>query len=594
MSVSFDKATSFLVVDDFDSMRKLVVWNLTSMGYTNVVQAANGREALAELEKHPEVKVVITDWNMPVMSGIELLRAIRGNRKFQNLPVLMITAEIARHQVQEAAEAGVSDFLVKPFTVGGLQNKLDKLLENLKRGVVAGLKQQAADAKAKANDGLNSALLGRAVPATPARAPAAQPPARQAAPSGGRELPPSVTTHSRPLAVQPRAGAEPLALMLTEDMQARMARRADILVVDDLADNIDVLVGLLQDDYKVRAAKSGDAALKMLANNSKLPDLILLDVMMPEMDGFEVCRRLKANPLTAAIPVIFLTAVDDSVNVVQGLELGAVDYVTKPANPTVLKVRVRNHLTRSQAFVELQKQYEVMADNVRLREDVERMTAHDLKNPIGGIINFTDMLLADDMMTNDQRELLRAVDESAHNLLNMVTLSLDLFKIEQGSYELQACQIDLVKIVRKVLREKGPEIQAKGLVVSNTLRGAGAPLGEEPSFTVQGDELLCYSMLSNLIKNAVEAAPPGGKLALVYAQTPDGQRSISICNGGAVPLAVRASFFDKYVTAGKKGGTGLGTYSARLLAEVQRGAIAMQVNDEDNETTVTVTLPPAN
>ena len=558
-----DTKPTLLVVDDIEVMRRLITKNLNSMGYSHILQAANGLEALDQLENNPIIAAVITDWNMPVMTGIDLLRLIRIHDKFRNLPVLMITAEVARHQVQEAAEAGVSEFMVKPFTMGNLQAKLDKILGISKRGEV--------EANV-ANHGVS------ATPGTSITPNAVEQPVFSSSSHIG-------THHGG-------AGVEPAALIITDDLQARMTKQADILVVDDIADNIEVLVGLLQDEYKVRAAKSGESALKMLAGG-KLPDLILLDVMMPEMDGFEVCRRLKANPQTAGIPVIFLTAVDDVTNVVQGFDLGAVDYVTKPANPTVLKVRVRNHLTRSRALLELQKQNQVMAENLQLREEVDRMTAHDLKNPIGGIINFTGMLLSDDMMTQDQKELLEAVDESAHSLLNMVTLSLDLFKMEQGTYEMQASRIDLVQIIRKILTEKNSEINAKKITVTNTLPSSGLEDEEESKFQVQGDDLLCYSMFGNLIKNAVEAAPNGGKLNISFSYDGDGRGTVSITNSGAAPENIRASFFDKYVTAGKKGGTGLGTYSAKLLAKVQQGTIDMKADDNKNETTLTVTLPLA-
>jgi len=552
-----DKKPYFLVVDDFESMRNLVIKNLVSMGYKEYYQAGHGKEALELLERYPSISVVITDWNMPVMSGIQLLRSIRAHDKFKNLPVLMITAEIARSQVQEAAEAGVSEFLVKPFTVGSLKAKIDRILANPRPVALASAKFQQSNAVS------SSSAKSNAIKAP----------------------------NSQPIPNQPRSGSEPLALIITEDLQARMTKQADILVVDDVADNIDVLVGLLQDEYKVRAAKSGESVLKMLSTNSKLPDLILLDVMMPEMDGFEVCRRLKSNPRTASIPVIFLTAVDDATNVVQGFELGAVDYVTKPANPTVLKVRVRNHLTRSKAFSELQKQNQVMAENLHLREEVDRMTAHDLKNPIGGIINFTEMLLSDDMMTQDQKELLHSVDESAHSLLNMVTLSLDLFKMEQGTFEMQPSRIDLIPIIRKVLAEKNAEIDDKKLDVAFPSCGSGKD--GEHEFQVQGDGLLCYSMFGNLIKNAVEASPSEGKLHINFTHNVDGRGTVAITNSGAVPANIREKFFDKYVTVGKKGGTGLGTYSAKLLATVQQGTIDMQADDGKNETTLTVTLPLA-
>ncbi|MEW6164240.1 MAG: response regulator [Pseudomonadota bacterium] len=588
MSIIIDKNSRLLVVDDFESMRKLVIKNLQQMGFTHVFQAGNGQEALRVLEANPAIQIILTDWNMPVMSGIDLLRAVRAHPKFNRLPVLMITAEIARHQVQEAAEAGVSDFLVKPFTVGGLQAKFDKIIANLARGRVVGA---AGDGNLEhGGGGLHSALFGggRKAAGAPPR-PAAAAAATTAAPS-----------MSAPIAHQPTAGEQPLALVITEDLQAKMTKQATLLVVDDVPDNIDVLVGLLQDEYKVRAARSGESALKMLATTIKarqpLPDLILLDVMMPEMDGFEVCRRLKADPQLAAIPVIFLTAADDAQNVVNGFELGAVDYVTKPANPTVLKVRVRNHLTRTKAFEELKKQHEVLSENLRLREEVESITRHDLKNPIGGIMNFADLLLADTNLGADQRDMIATIGDSARTLLDMVNLSLDMVKIEQGTYDLQPAPVDLVALMRRALQDKGAEISERKIHVTNTLRRP-PPEGAEGdlTFKVLGDELLCYSLFGNLIKNAVEAAPEGSTLAIAYQndEVEDGYGAVTITNAGAVPAAIRGSFFDKFTTAGKRGGTGIGTYSAKKLAEVQQGRIRMNTSDEKNETTLTVSLPLA-
>ncbi len=116
-----------------------------------------------------------------------------------------------------------------------------------------------------------------------------------------------------------------------------------ILVVDDEPLNIHVLVGLLKDKYKVIAAKSGEQALKAV-NSSNKPDLILLDIMMPEMDGYEVCTRLKADSNTKDIPVIFISAKSSVSDETKGLELGAVDYITKPVSPAIVQARVYTHL----------------------------------------------------------------------------------------------------------------------------------------------------------------------------------------------------------------------------------------------------------
>ncbi|WP_130471033.1 HD-GYP domain-containing protein [Candidatus Magnetaquicoccus inordinatus] len=121
------------------------------------------------------------------------------------------------------------------------------------------------------------------------------------------------------------------------------AERATILVVDDTTENIDVLSGILRAEYRVKAALNGEKALR-IARSEPRPDMILLDIMMPEMDGYEVCRRLKADPFTAPIPVIFITAKIEVEDEKHGLELGAVDYITKPISPPIVELRVRTQL----------------------------------------------------------------------------------------------------------------------------------------------------------------------------------------------------------------------------------------------------------
>ena len=120
-------------------------------------------------------------------------------------------------------------------------------------------------------------------------------------------------------------------------------KKATILVVDDTPDNLTLMTGLLKDNYKVKVANGGEAALKIVASGPP-PDLILLDIMMPGMDGYEVCRRLKRDPGTMNIPVIFLTAKADVEDEKKGLELGAIDYITKPISPPIVMARVKNHL----------------------------------------------------------------------------------------------------------------------------------------------------------------------------------------------------------------------------------------------------------
>jgi CheY-like chemotaxis protein/class 3 adenylate cyclase len=152
-------------------------------------------------------------------------------------------------------------------------------------------------------------------------------------------------------------------------------RKAKVLIVDDTPENIQVLMGTLKDQYAIVAAINGEKALKMAVSDPR-PSVILLDIMMPGMDGFEVCRRLKADPGTRDIPVIFLSALDDTANKVKGFSLGAVDYISKPFQPEEVRVRVDTHITLNQLKQSLaEKNRELQAYNETLEDRVKERTA---------------------------------------------------------------------------------------------------------------------------------------------------------------------------------------------------------------------------
>lgn len=151
-----------------------------------------------------------------------------------------------------------------------------------------------------------------------------------------------------------------------------LEQKPTILIVDDTPDNITLLCSLLGDKYRNKVAINGLKALKIAESPSK-PDLILLDIMMPDMDGYEVCRRLKSNPETAEIPIIFLTAKTQEADETKGFELGAVDYITKPISPPILLARVQTHLALQEARSRLSRQNEILEEQVLLR-------THQLEN----------------------------------------------------------------------------------------------------------------------------------------------------------------------------------------------------------------------
>jgi CheY-like chemotaxis protein len=292
------KSAAILIVDDYLLIRTAVRQVLAELGFANVFQADNGKAA-QDLMRKQAVDVVIGDWGMPVMSGLDLLRWMRRDARHAHTPFMMLTAEANPASVRSALQAGVDAYMIKPFTVHSFAGKFMAMIGTVQDGVGP----------------------------PPGPGPdAAAPPVLEPTP-----VPADVIGLQAPL--------------------AERLKRCTVLIVDDVPSNIEVLSGALKDEYAIKVAISGRKALEIAG---AFPvDLILLDIMMPVMDGFETCRRLKADPATAHVPVIFLSAKDTVDDIVGGLRLGAVDYVSKPADPTFLKARFATHLALATAMGDL-------------------------------------------------------------------------------------------------------------------------------------------------------------------------------------------------------------------------------------------------
>lgn len=506
--------TSFLIVDDISAMRSVTKMLLIQLGAKQIHQASNGAEAMKLLARE-RIDVVLSDWNMPVMSGTELLAAMRAEPKFSALPFILITAEAERQRIQQAIDAGVNGLLVKPYTAAGLA---ERILRSLGR-------QRSAAA---------------------------------------------VAPHDQT--------SEPAAAAATA------VERATLLVVDDTPDNLQLMSGILKDDYRIKVASNGEKALA-ICHSDNPPDLVLLDIMMPGMDGFEVARRLREHPSSEHLPVIFVTAMSDEDSQQKGMSLGAVDFVTKPINPDALKIRIRNFMRYVDLHRQLQADYDGMLENAQLRKNVENITRHDLKGPLAGIVGLAQNLANSAELTPEMRAKLGAIESTALDVLDMITRSTELYRIEAGVFQLQAQRIAVVDL----LRQQVELIRAAFAVKELTLE-VSAGDSDETQLAVSGDPMLCRSLFQNLLKNACEAAPE--KTAVVVTVHAGSPVRIVVRNSGTVPAEIRECFFEKFSTAGKARGSGLGTYSAKLLAEAQRGSIAMETSEEKNQTRIVVSLPP--
>ncbi len=368
-----------------------------------------------------------------------------------------------------------------------------------------------------------------------------------------------------------------------------------ILVVDDTPENIDILRDLLHDTYRVLAAKSGVVALDLIARNQVPPSLVLLDIMMPELNGFDTLARLRHLPGCSQVPVIFISAMGDLLSKTQGLALGAVDYITKPFEPEEVLARVRTHLALADARVTLERQNKELELAAQMREDVERIMRHDLKSPLNSIIATAQFELSNEGLDPNLKESLEIIEQSGRDTIAMINLSLGLFKMEQGHYQLQAEPVELLALIERIYRETQALQSAGRLTLSITAPERVA----DPGWTVSSESLLCYSLLGNLVRNALEAAPAGSEITVCLQARPAGNSPVGgqsairlvIRNQGEIPLSIREKLFAKFATAGKSGGTGLGLYSARMIATTM-GATLQADSSEPGYTSFWIDFPP--
>ncbi|MDE2607529.1 MAG: response regulator [Burkholderiales bacterium] len=312
------------------------------------------------------------------------------------------------------------------------------------------------------------------------------------------------------------------------------------------------------------------------------PGILLFHFMLP---------RRQANLLNAALILVTLPLTEMHL----GYPVSARVAVTLVA--LVAFANIFSHIAATQhareveqrerldALVhQLEEQNKALREAFRLREEVERIARHDLKTPLASIATVPRLLRERGALQPRDAELLGTVERAALRVLTMVNLSLDLFRMEEGSYRLRAQAVDLGAVVQTVARELDAHARSKQLRVVQDL--PAAPL------YAQGEELLCYSTIANLLKNAVEASPDGAEVRVRLWRVSDDNGdavALDIHNAGQVPPEVADRFFEKYASWGKQGGLGLGAYSARLMARVQRGALRMASGP--GGTTLSLRLP---
>ncbi len=205
-----------------------------------------------------------------------------------------------------------------------------------------------------------------------------------------------------------------------------------------------------------------------------------------------------------------------------------------------------------------------------LKQEVDRMMRHDLRNPLNVIISMPQVIKRDWDLNQEQFDSVDLIEKAGKKMLDMVNLSLDLYKIELGQYQFHPEKFNVINVLKSAIADL--DNLGKIHKVGTKLTCNDQPVDELSIVELEAEELLCYSIFSNLLRNAIEASAPGETVNINLTNSPN-ELLINISNSKPIPEAIRDNFFDKYVTHGKREGTGLGTYIAKLMVEVQNGEI---------------------
>lgn len=352
-----------------------------------------------------------------------------------------------------------------------------------------------------------------------------------------------------------------------------MDETADILIVDDTAANLQVLgLMLRQHKYKVRPVPSGKLALQAVA--ACPPDIILLDITMPDMNGYEVAAKLKENPATAEIPIIFISALTEVDDKVKAFKSGGVDYVTKPFQIEEVLSRVSVHLVIQHQRRELRRNYERIRELELVREKLTRLIVHDMRSPLGAIRMHYEILgEKNPSMDADAKKSLQRGILAADTLIDMTNSLLDIARLREGKMPLNIEPAELAAIARETVANAAVLIATRAVTV------------ESPETPVSAgvDRSLIRRVIQNILGNAIKFTDAkDGRIVITTGLAPDGMRVITIRdNGPGIPPEFRTKIFEEFwqVEGTQVQGvhsTGLGLNFCKLAVEAHGGTIAVR------------------
>ncbi|HCC49300.1 MAG TPA: hypothetical protein DEQ38_14485 [Elusimicrobia bacterium] len=346
-----------------------------------------------------------------------------------------------------------------------------------------------------------------------------------------------------------------------------------VLMVDDTPANLELLSVMLKGrGYRVRAAVSGRLALQAARNDP--PDLILLDISMPEMDGYEVCAKLKSEERLKDIPIIFLSALTETMDKVKAFGAGGVDYIIKPFQFEEVEARVAAHLELRRQKVLLQENYIRLRELEKKRDDLVHMIVHDLRTPLTVIAGYNTLITEDrkNVLSGESAAYISENMKAVQQMIQIVSDVLDTSKMEEGQMTLKLENCDLGGLLEE--SASGMESLLEGRKIRFT-----PPVN--PAF-VRADKELVFRVIQNLLGNALKYTPDNSGLIQVKLQPAGGRvRVIVSDNGPGIAPEHRARIFEKFGQVGirtdqKRYSTGLGLTFCKLAVEAHGGSIGVE------------------
>ncbi|HTS87178.1 MAG TPA: response regulator [Gemmatimonadales bacterium] len=341
-----------------------------------------------------------------------------------------------------------------------------------------------------------------------------------------------------------------------------------VLVVDDEPSNRELLRGLLEPHgYLVTEARDGLEALTVAA--AAPPDVILLDVMMPALDGFEVCRRLKQDPRTIPVPVLIVSSLTARSERLEGIRAGASDFVTKPIDGADLLLRVRNAVAGKRLYDRMQEQYVRLRELETLRDSLVHMLVHDVRSPLGAIGSYLHLLGLEAVSAQAPEilEIVAAMKRLVRRMNDMVAMVLDVSRMDSERMPVETSPENVREVIAAAVETLSPEL------VPRIRIDAPAEL-----LSVRLDRPLIERVLINLMGNALKFSPASTPVVVTVGPDPTGIRILVEDQGPGIPEQDQERVFEKFGQAQsgqRTRGFGLGLTFCRMAVEAHGGTIGV-------------------